>query len=279
MPAILHVPTAPQRTGVLLVVGGPQTRVGSHRQFVLLARDLATASIPVMRFDYRGMGDADGESRTFESVDDDIGAAIDVFVKQVPGLERVVLWGLCDAASAASFYAARDSRIAGLVLLNPWVRTEAGQARAFLTRYYLSRLVDPALWKKVFRGEFRPGQSIKELAGNVKKASGAGETKTKTDPEPMASMSSTCLPPLPERMLAGLQAFNGPILFILSGDDLTAEEFRNTAKSSRAWKKLLRQTRVQRHDLPDANHTFSRRVWRDQVAVWTRNWIQGLSER
>ena len=42
--------------GVLIVVGGPQYRVGSHRQFVLLARSLAAAGLSVFRFDYRGMG-------------------------------------------------------------------------------------------------------------------------------------------------------------------------------------------------------------------------------
>jgi len=48
-------------TGVLIVVGGPQYRVGSHRQFVMLARFLADHGVPCMRFDYRGMGDVSGE--------------------------------------------------------------------------------------------------------------------------------------------------------------------------------------------------------------------------
>ena len=38
---ILHRPERPRRTGVVIVVGGPQYRVGSHRQFTLLARYLA----------------------------------------------------------------------------------------------------------------------------------------------------------------------------------------------------------------------------------------------
>ena len=41
LPAILHPGTPGAARGVLVVVGGPQTRVGSHRQFVLLARQLA----------------------------------------------------------------------------------------------------------------------------------------------------------------------------------------------------------------------------------------------
>ena len=51
-----------------------------------------------MRFDYRGMGDSTGDVRPFDDINDDIAAAIDEFFRQVPGLERVVLWGLCDGA-------------------------------------------------------------------------------------------------------------------------------------------------------------------------------------
>ena len=57
---IIHYPEKKPyfQKGLLIVVGGPQYRVGSHRQFVLLARNLSIAGIPVMRFDYRGMGDS-----------------------------------------------------------------------------------------------------------------------------------------------------------------------------------------------------------------------------
>src|SRR5688572_14342340 len=66
----------PSSIGIVVIVGGPQYRIGSHRQFVTLARDLARAGIPVLRFDYRGMGDSDGDFRTFESIDRDIDAAV-----------------------------------------------------------------------------------------------------------------------------------------------------------------------------------------------------------
>jgi len=64
---------------VLIIVGGPQYRVGSHRQFVLLARHLAAQGIPVMRFDVRGMGDSKGKPRNFGQLDDDLRAATDCF--------------------------------------------------------------------------------------------------------------------------------------------------------------------------------------------------------
>ena len=52
------VPEQARSIGIIVVVGGPQYRVGSHRQFLLLSRALASAGYPVMRFDYRGMGDS-----------------------------------------------------------------------------------------------------------------------------------------------------------------------------------------------------------------------------
>ncbi len=63
---VIALPELRRAIAVLVVVGGPQYRAGSHRQFVLLARRLAAAGFPVLRFDYRGMGDSTGAARTFE---------------------------------------------------------------------------------------------------------------------------------------------------------------------------------------------------------------------
>ena len=134
--------TAPR--GVLIVVGGPQYRAGSHRQFTLLARHLAHEAIPVLRFDYRGMGDSTGDIRSFEHISEDIRCAIDRFFAEVPGLRDVAIWGLCDAASAALFYACGDPRVSGLVLANPWVRTPEGEAKTYLKHYYRQRLLSAA---------------------------------------------------------------------------------------------------------------------------------------
>src|SRR6185312_9356840 len=149
--------------GVVIVVGGPQYRVGSHRQFVLLARALANAGIACLRFDYRGMGDAEGPFVGFTDVGADIGAAVDAFLARVPTLERIVLWGLCDGATASVFHAAADPRIAGLALFNPWVRTQAGEAKTALKHYYARRLADPAFWRKLAAGRLRWRDSARDL--------------------------------------------------------------------------------------------------------------------
>ncbi|WP_338769341.1 hydrolase 1, exosortase A system-associated [Massilia sp. METH4] len=271
----------PARRGVLIVVGGPQYRAGSHRQFALLARALAARGIPAMRFDYRGMGDSTGPARNFEDVDTDLRAAVDRFMSAVPGMAEVVIWGLCDAASAALFYARHDRRVAGLVLLNPWARTPAGLARATLKHYYVQRLLQPALWKKIASGQFEFGKALRSLTGLL----GASRGDKPSEPNHPAKLPETPAntvaakpampagPDLHARMLAGWQGFEGPILLITSGADLTAQEFLDMVKASRQWRKLLAAPRVQRRTLQAADHTFSRREWRDQVAAWTAQWV------
>lgn len=255
---VLDLPAVPGARGVLFVVGGPQYRAGSHRQFALLARELAQEGCPAMRFDYRGMGDSEGDIRDFEQVDEDLRSAIDAFFKAVPTLTEVVLWGLCDAASAASLYAAGDARVRGLVLLNPWVRTEAGAAKATLKHYYRARLFDPGLWKKVVSGRF----DYRAAAGSLGRLLGSAATAKAA---PAA---------LPERMADGLERFEGQVLVLLSGADLTAHEFSDLAQADATWKNLLAAPRVTSKTLPKADHTFSRRSWHDQMAQWTRDWVR-----
>ena len=253
---VLELPAAPHKRGVLVVVGGPQYRAGSHRQFTLLARSLAAQGIAAMRFDYRGMGDSEGAMRDFEAVDDDLRAAIDTFFAEVPQLEEVVLWGLCDAASAIALYAAKDARVAGLALLNPWVRTESGEAKATLKHYYRARLLDPGLWKKIATLNFdyrAAAASFQRLLGSAAKAVPRGA--------------------LPDRMHDGLERFQGRLLIILSGADLTAQEFSDLARGSPAWATLLGAPRVTSKALPGADHTCSRRAWHEQVTHWTAEWL------
>ena len=259
---VLHLPPRPGPRGVVIVVGGPQYRAGSHRQFVLLARALAARGVPVLRFDYRGMGDSEGAMLGFETVDADLRAAIDAMFAHVAGLAEVALWGLCDGASAAVFYARHDRRVTGLALLNPWVRTEQGAARATLKHYYRARLFDPALWRKIAAGRFSLRAALGSAWQLLHSARSAGSGAA---PAPAAS--------LPERMYEGLRNFDGQVLLMLSGADLTAQEFAGVAAGSAGWRALVEAPRVTRHALEGADHTCSRAGWRGQVESWTCDWI------
>lgn len=270
--------------GVLLIVGGPQYRVGCHRQFTLLGRALAQGGVPCLRIDYRGMGDATGDARDFEQIDDDIAAAIDHWQRERPGLRRVVIWGLCDAASAALLYVQgrADPRVAGLCLANPWVRTQESLARAQVRHYYWERLRQGSFWRKLLSG--RVGLSaVRELLGKLGQARG-GRALARADTAAHGGSTSVASRPTPAavapvrrgtphytvRMAEGLRRFPGPVLLMLSGDDLVAKEFLDLCRTGGgAWKGLLNRPRLRREDLPDADHTFASAAWRAQVEAWT----------
>lgn len=263
---VLHRPAAPPELGVVIVVGGPQYRVGSHRQFILLARNLAGRGIAALRFDCRGMGDSDGEFRGFENIEPDIAAAIDTMTHELPSLRRIVLWGLCDATLAICIRARRDRRVGGIVLVNPWVRTLQSEARAQLRHYYLARLIQREFLRKILSGEFNPVRAGRDLLGNLVKVF------RQSTPDQQSGGSN----PLAERMATELQHFSGNVLLIVSGRDMTAREFDDAIRQSKSWRQLCASARVTRRDFPDADHTFSRREWRDTVADWTQDWVRSL---
>lgn len=252
--SLMGIVSAPQKeaaVGVLVVVGGPQYRVGSHRQFVLLARYLSAHGVPCMRFDYRGMGDSSGVERSFENVSQDIEAAIGAFLETQPGLRQIVLWGLCDGASAICFYpAANDPRVAGSILLNPWVHTEVGEAKVFLKHYYLQRLTDPSFWKKLLGGGVNIGQSVRSFFSTAKAARGA------VSEGPVPSKDHDVV--LPERMMRGLAVReNEPLAIFLSGRDYVAREFDDVLAASPGWQRLVACRGADVKRFPDADHTLS----------------------
>ena len=260
---IAHLPETPLARGVLIVVGGPQYRVGSHRQFVSLARALATVGTAVLRFDYRGMGDSTGSPRDFENIQDDIRCATNYFFNQVPSLKELVIWGLCDAASAALFYAHGDPRVTGLVLLNPWVRTEQTKARAYITHYYHKRVFSVDLWRQFLQGKVNVFTATKSLGRQFFTAFQNGA--------PTSAQETVALP---LRMAESFSRFQGQTLIILSGNDLTAQEFTAVCHADASWQKLINSSKVTRKNLPYANHTFSTKAWRDQIAEWTKDWLR-----
>ena len=269
---VLHSSGSVTERGVMIVVGGPQYRVGSHRQFVYLARALSEAGIPVFRFDYRGMGDSSGTLVGFDGVGTDIGAAIDAFQQKVPGLTELVLWGLCDAATASVFYAQEDSRVKGMILVNPWVYSSQGAAKAYLKHYYLDRLMSRAFWKKVVSGRYNPFSSASSLIDLA---------VTAAKPE-SAAASDECISAvqkhepevgnLVQRFAIALDKFKGPVLVILSGNDLTASEFSDAVSSDRALSKAMKRKNLRQEFLPEADHTFSKQQWRVAAEQLTVDW-------
>ncbi len=247
---IVDVPERPLPRGVLVLTGGPQYRVGGHRQFTLLARMLAPRGIPVMRFDYRGMGDSEGEPRRYDNIDADVRAAMKEFFLQIPEMTEIVIWGLDDAATAAALYAHTDPQVTGLVLLNPWVR-DPDSARPSLLPHLRARFGELGFWRKIAGATSRDSNGAATMSEQVR-----------------ANLRAVALDggvPLQQRIVAGLSCFTGHTLVVLGGADPLAQEFADLLDKH--------DTRCRRVTIAGANHSFASREWRDEVAETSANWI------
>ncbi len=273
--AVVHRSTVGARLGVVIVVaGGPQYRVGAHRQFVSLARMFATNGYPVLRFDLRGMGDSSGEHLGYEHSRPDIRAAIDALMRLEPGLQGVALFGECASASGILFYAAQDLRVEQIALANPWVRTAEVQAEAILKHYYLDRLKSREFWLHVRRGKFDAVAALRSLL-SLLMTYWRGRQKMGSD-QPGATADNFDHLPLPSRTAEGLRRFRGRVLFLMSGRDLIAREFDDVTQSAPAWQGLLNDPRVSRKDIADADHTFSKPEVKAEAQKALLDWMSGV---
>jgi uncharacterized protein len=262
---ILHRGRAPSPDiGVLIIVGGPQYRVGSHRQFVITARELAASGYDVFRFDYRGMGDSSGSPVGFEHAQPDIEAAIRAFKAAAPRVQRIVVFGLCDAASAALMHCTQDENVVGMILANPWARTPGGQAQAYVRHYYGQRLLQLSFWKKLLSRDFNLRGSARDFLHQLRLGMNAGGTAG-SDRGPDSYI---------EKMRKGLSRFDGQVLLIISENDLTASEFMDLAKGSKAWAVLLREPKLRHIQIAGADHTFSTEGTLDFALASIRSWLQ-----
>jgi exosortase A-associated hydrolase 1 len=262
---IVTVPEKHRGAGVLILVGGPQYRVGSHRQFALLARQLGEAGIPTFRFDYAGMGDSEGAVQQFFEVADDITAAIDCFKQQIEGLDRVVLWGLCDAASEAMLYGHTRADVSAMILVNPWVSSGDYSPEVKFSHYYGPRLRGGDTWRRFFVNPVDMIPAMRELVVDT------GSLLKKRLGSVFRLQSQQ---PLVELMLEGFKRFRGHRLIILSQQDMTALEFAGLIVSDKHWRVAVAESKVETCEIEGADHTFSRRIWEEEVATLTADWVK-----
>ena len=202
---------APGTTGLLIVSGGNEIRIGAHRGMAELAGTVAAMGHPAFRYDRRGIGDSTGENKGFESTAEDISEAAAAFRRAVPQLTRIVAFGNCDAASALIQFHT-GSGIDALVLTNPWT-IEADETRdddlppaAAIRSRYIEKLRNPRELLRLFTG----GVNIRKLVSGLIKAS------AKQSQSPSS---------LPARLAAALSASETPVTILLAKSDNTALAF------------------------------------------------------
>lgn len=115
---IEHMPDGElPKNWVISLNSGLQSRSGSRRLYVHLARRLAAEGLGVLRVDLPGVGDSDGPAPPthFDMHNpDDVEIAIE-FIKNNYAPESIVLHGLCAGARVALKTAARNADVKGVL--------------------------------------------------------------------------------------------------------------------------------------------------------------------
>lgn len=228
---------APGTTGLLIVSGGNEIRMGAHRGMSLLAARIAEAGHPVFRFDRRGIGDSSGDNRGFGSSADDIEAAAAIFRQTAPHLRRIVGFGNCDAATALALFH-RTAGIDALILANPWIvedQDDGMPPAAAIRAHYAERLRDPRQWLRLLRG----GVDIRKLVSGLLKSSANQSQASKT---------------LAVRLAQALGTAEVPISVLLARRDNTAIAFLD-AWCDGAFEQARARARVEQRDT--ASHSFA----------------------
>jgi exosortase A-associated hydrolase 1 len=192
-------------TGLLIVSGGNEIRIGAHRGMAKLAKDVARAGHPVFRFDRRGIGDSEGKNGGFRSSGPDIAAALTCFRAQSPQITHIVAFGNCDAATALALHGvAVDAR----VLANPWVIPSTAEMPppAAIKDRYARRLRDPEAWKALLTGKI----DLQKLA------KGLGR---------LAAVKPAQADSLADKTVSAIEASSTPTVILLASGDATAIAF------------------------------------------------------
>ena len=124
---ILHRPEKDSKNlGFVFVHPFAEEKLWTQRVLVNFARELAKHGYPVLRFDFMGHGDSEGnfEESSIETRLSDIDCAIDKIEVDIPDLKKIGLLGLRFGATLAVLAAERSKRVQKLILWDPIIDGE-----------------------------------------------------------------------------------------------------------------------------------------------------------
>lgn len=279
---------------VVLLSPGVKMRVGPGRLYLPLTAELNALGYSVLRFDFFGLGDSEGELQEPMLADvynhievgryvDDSLSALNWLAKHY-GFDRFILGGLCGGAITALLTAERDSRVAGLLSIGMTVTlaSNAASPAKYLTRDelavrrrgYYRRLLEPMSWWRLLTFQSEYGviwRSMKQaILGNRPSA-----PKPATAPAAIEQRGNAN--PLFPRAFLSFLGRGGRALMLFSEKDRLYSEYEEKFAQPFADKLQPYLPQIRRHLIPNANHVLSLHEWQREMVDASRQWLIDLS--
>src|SRR5688500_1811214 len=274
---------------VVLLSPGVKMRVGPGRLYVPLTQMLNSLGYTVLRFDFFGLGDSEGELQETLLADvynhievgryvDDTLAALD-WLRSAQGHQRFVLGGLCGGAITALLAARRESSVVGLLSLGMTVTLASNAATPgkYLTSkqlegkrsmYFRNLLKPSSLWRFItFRSDYGTiWHSMKRLIVKPKAkpavTSGAAPGAEQLPPEQRGNANPLFPPAYFEFLQRG-----GKALMVFSEKDRLWSEYEEKFEVPFAERLRPHAGNIEKHVIANANHVMA-------LAEWQREMVQ-----
>ncbi|MES2883720.1 MAG: hypothetical protein V4709_02880 [Pseudomonadota bacterium] len=171
-----------RKTAMLFPTVGANHRIGSNRLHVELGRELAAMGYLCLRMDIDGTGDSgtvcererfwEYKSDTYEDL-----LQGSRWLREQPGIENCVLWGICSGAYMAYHAAQADAAVTGAMLFNlqlfRWREDEAAENlarnRAKSFGFYRNEAMKLATWKRLLAGGINVSVILVGLNARIQK--------------------------------------------------------------------------------------------------------------
>lgn len=248
---------------VLLLNAGLLHRVGPNRLNVVLARRLAAAGLPVLRFDYSGLGESEPRRDELSIEQRSLAEGMEAmeFLETAGVADRFVPMGICSGAENAQRLALEDERVAGAVLIDGYAYRTAGYylregARHLLSRRSWSRfLASPlALRHRLGLGRAAPAAPTERNPGGL-------------DYERPFPPRETCLDEMTQ-----ILARNVELCLIFTGGGM-AEFYNHPRQFAETFPSLDGHPRLRLEYMKHADHTFTLRGHQEAVMASIDAWL------
>jgi len=279
-----------RKTAVVLLSPGVKMRVGPHRMYNSMAEHFTDLGFAVLRFDFWGLGDSEGNCSEKMLADlyghvqvgryiQDTSDAMD-WLSASKGYGRFVLGGLCGGAITGLLTAAEDTRCLGVLSLGMPVILDSADVdqSQYMTNWqrvttrntYLKKILNPRAWLRLLslRSDYRLiWRSFFPRENQMKKSGGH---------EGNGQFNVSNVNPLFAPKFFRFMDRGGRILLIFSRKDRLVHEYEEKFAAHHRERLNDLGDKLMTHIIPGANHILSRLDWKEEMLSNACSWLDAF---